>query len=44
MRQGTIDVAGMFSVLIYLSMMGLVLSAILRRIARHYIFWEQRKS
>lgn len=44
MRQGTIDVAGMFSVLIYLSMMGLVLSAVLRRIARHYIFWEQRKS
>ncbi len=43
-RQGTIDVAGMFSVLIYLSMMGLTLSAILRRIARHYIFWEQAKS
>lgn len=43
-RQGTIDIAGMFSVLIYLSMMGLVLSAILRRVARHYIFWEQRKA
>jgi NitT/TauT family transport system permease protein len=43
-RQGTIDVAGMFSVLIYLSMMGLTLSAILRKVARHYIFWEQAKS
>lgn len=42
-RQGTIDIAGMFSVLIYLSMMGLVLSAILRAVARRYIFWEQRK-
>lgn len=42
-RQGTIDIAGMFSVLIYLSMMGLVLSGILRMVARHYIFWEQRK-
>jgi NitT/TauT family transport system permease protein len=42
-RQGTIDVAGMFSVLIYLSMLGLTLSAILRMIARRYILWEQRK-
>jgi len=41
-RQGTIDVAGMFSVLIYLSMMGLTLSAILRAFARRYIFWERK--
>ncbi len=42
-RQGTIDIAGMFSVLIYLSMMGLVLSGILRMVARHYISGNNAK-
>ncbi|MGV6874071.1 ABC transporter permease [Pseudochelatococcus sp. B33] len=43
-RQGTIDVAGMFSVLIYLSFMGVALSAILRRVARRYTFWERPRN
>jgi NitT/TauT family transport system permease protein len=42
-RQGMVDVAGMFSVLIYLSFMGMSLSAILRRVARRYTFWEGAK-
>jgi NitT/TauT family transport system permease protein len=39
-RQGMVDVAGMFSVLIYLAFMGIALSALLRRVARRYTFWE----
>jgi NitT/TauT family transport system permease protein len=44
MRQGEIDTAGVFSVLIYLSIMGLTMSFLLRRVAQYYTFWEQQKS
>jgi NitT/TauT family transport system permease protein len=44
LRQGAIDTAGVFSVLIYLSMVGLLLSSALRRVARHYAFWEPEKT
>ncbi len=43
-RQGEVDTAGVFSVLIYLSVLGLVMSFILRGIARYYTFWEQHKT
>jgi NitT/TauT family transport system permease protein len=42
-RQGAIDVAGMFSVLIYLAFMGVALSAVLRWVAGRYTFWERPK-
>ena len=38
-RQGAIDVAGVFSVLAYLSAMGIALSIVIRIIARRYAFW-----
>lgn len=38
-RQGTMDVAGVFSVLVILSVMGLVLDYSLRMIARRVAFW-----
>jgi NitT/TauT family transport system permease protein len=41
-RQAAIDVAGVFSVLFYLSVMGIALNLILRSIARRYAFWSQR--
>jgi NitT/TauT family transport system permease protein len=41
-RQAAIDVAGVFSVLVYLSVMGIVLNLILRGIAKRYAFWSQR--
>lgn len=44
LRQGQIDTAGVFSVLIYLSAMGLAMSFVLGRIAQHYTFWERHKS
>jgi NitT/TauT family transport system permease protein len=40
-RQAAIDVAGVFSVLIFLSVMGIVLNLLLRLIARRYVFWAQ---
>jgi NitT/TauT family transport system permease protein len=41
-RQASIDVPGVFSVLFYLSAVGIILDAILRRIARRYAFWSHR--
>jgi len=41
-RQAAIDVAGVFSVLFYLSVMGIALNLILRSIARRYAFWSHR--
>ncbi len=41
-RQAAIDVPGVFSVLFYLSMIGIVLDAILRVIAHRYAFWSHR--
>ncbi len=38
-RQGTIDVAGVFSVLIYLSLLGLVLNAVILQVKRRLIHW-----
>lgn len=40
-RQGAVDVAGVFSVLLYLSIMGLTLNFTLRKIARRYAFWSR---
>lgn len=39
-RQAAVDVEGVFSVLVYLSAMGIVLSVILGWIAKHYAFWS----
>jgi NitT/TauT family transport system permease protein len=41
-RQAAIDVAGVFSILFYLSVMGIALNLILRSIAKRYAFWSQR--
>lgn len=41
-RQAAIDVPGVFSILFYLSMIGIVLDAILRVIAHRYAFWSHR--
>jgi NitT/TauT family transport system permease protein len=43
-RQAAIDVPGVFSVLFYLSAIGIVLDAALRAIARRYAFWSHRAS
>ncbi|MGE0503462.1 MAG: ABC transporter permease [Rhizobiaceae bacterium] len=40
-RQSNSDVAGVFSVLVYLTIMGLVLHAVLRAIGRHFTAWAQ---
>ena len=40
-RQSTSDVAGVFSVLLYLTVMGLVLHAIVRAFGRHFTAWAQ---
>jgi len=40
-RQGSVDVAGVFSILIFLSLMGLALNAVLRLIARRFAFWSR---
>jgi NitT/TauT family transport system permease protein len=40
-RQSAVDVAGVFSVLIYLSLMGLALNMVLKLVTRHFIFWAQ---
>lgn len=39
-RQASVDVTGVFSVLFYLSAMGIIMSVVLRMIARHYAFWS----
>ena len=39
-RQSAVDVAGVFSVLIYLSLMGLGLNAVLKLVTRRFVFWE----
>jgi NitT/TauT family transport system permease protein len=38
-RQSAVDVAGVFSVLIYLSIMGLSLNLVLKLVTRRYVFW-----
>jgi NitT/TauT family transport system permease protein len=40
-RQSSVDVAGVFSVLIYLSLMGLALNFILSLITRRFVFWTE---
>jgi NitT/TauT family transport system permease protein len=42
-RQATVDVAGVFSVLLHLSVMGIALNAILKLIARPFAFWARSK-
>jgi NitT/TauT family transport system permease protein len=42
-RQAAVDVAGVFSVLVYLSVMGIVLNLILKLIARPFAFWSRSK-
>jgi len=39
-RQASVDVTGVFSVLFYLSAMGILMSVALRLVARHYAFWS----
>lgn len=43
-RQAAIDVAGVFSALFYLSVIGIVLDLVLRAIAHRYAFWSHRAS
>jgi NitT/TauT family transport system permease protein len=43
-RQASIDVPGVFSVLFYLSIIGITLDAVLRSIAKRYAFWSHRAS
>lgn len=40
-RQGAVNVAGVFSILIFLSLMGLGLNAVLRLAARRFAFWSR---
>lgn len=40
-RQAGVDVAGVFSVLFYLSFMGVALNLALRWVARRWVFWER---
>lgn len=40
-RQASVDVAGVFSVLFYLSFMGVALNLTLRWVARRWVFWER---
>jgi NitT/TauT family transport system permease protein len=40
-RQSSVDVAGVFSVLIYLSLMGLALNFILSLITQRFVFWTE---
>ncbi|MGF7160320.1 NitT/TauT family transport system permease protein [Rhodoligotrophos appendicifer] len=39
-RQAAVDVAGVFSVLLYLSLMGIGMNLVLRTIAKRYAFWS----
>lgn len=43
-RQASVDVTGVFSVLFYLSAMGILMSLVLRIIARRYAFWSDTSS
>jgi NitT/TauT family transport system permease protein len=43
-RQGAVDVAGVFSVLFYLSLMGVGLNVILKLCARRFAFWGHQES
>ena len=43
-RQASIDVPGVFSVLFYLSVIGITLDSALRSIAKRYAFWSHRAS
>jgi NitT/TauT family transport system permease protein len=40
-RQNAIDVAGVFSILIFLAFMGVALNLILRLVAARYVFWAR---
>lgn len=40
-RQASVDVAGVFSVLVYLSFMGIGLNLILRLLTRRFAFWQR---
>jgi NitT/TauT family transport system permease protein len=42
-RQASADVAGVFSVLIWLSLMGVCLNLVIRFFARRYTFWAQTR-
>jgi NitT/TauT family transport system permease protein len=42
-RQSAIDVVGVFSVLVYLSLMGLTLNAIVQWAGSRYVFWARRE-
>jgi NitT/TauT family transport system permease protein len=41
MRQGSIDVTGVFSILIFLSLLGIALNLILKAVAAPYIAWSR---
>jgi NitT/TauT family transport system permease protein len=43
-RQATVDVAGVFSVLLYLSLMGLALHGALKAVGRRYTSWAQTET
>jgi NitT/TauT family transport system permease protein len=43
-RQASVDVTGVFSVLFYLSAMGVLMSVALRIVARRYAFWSDTSS
>lgn len=43
-RQASVDVAGVFSVLVYLSLMGLALHAALKSVGRRYTSWAQTET
>ncbi|MGH7090365.1 MAG: ABC transporter permease [Stellaceae bacterium] len=43
-RQAGIDVPGVFSILFYLSVVGVILDSALRAVARRYAFWSHRGS
>lgn len=43
-RQASVDVAGVFSVLVYLSFMGVVLHAVLRAFTSRFAFWAAVKA
>jgi NitT/TauT family transport system permease protein len=43
-RQASVDIAGVFSVLVYLSLMGLALHAALKSVGRRYTSWAQTET
>ncbi len=42
-RQASVDVSGVFSVLVYLSLMGITLNFVLRLLARRFAFWQRSR-